>query len=233
MPPERLADTVKKFADEGYVGLNVTLPHKETVMALCDVLSGAAEAIGAVNTLVFTNDKIYGDNTDATGFADNLLAAHEDKVFSSAIILGAGGAARAVCYALKNLGVHDFTILNRDVARAENLLSDLDIGGSAAPHAAQYDHADILVNCTSLGMAGQPPLPFNLSALEKGAVVADIVYKPQMTELLKAAAKRGNPVVDGLGMLIHQAAAAFEQFYGQEAGEMIKLRGILERKLSA
>jgi shikimate dehydrogenase len=234
--PDRLSDAVKKFADEGYVGLNVTLPHKEAVMTLCDDLSDAARAIGAVNTIVFANDKIYGDNTDAVGFADNLVAADEDKIFDSAIILGAGGAARAVCFALKNLGVLDFTILNRDVARAEKLLTELSLAGTAAPlknnGSAQHDQADILVNCTSLGMTGQPPLPFNLGQIGKHTIVADIVYKPLQTEFLKAAHKRGCKTVDGLGMLIHQAAAAFEQFYGVEAGEMIKLREILERRLA-
>ncbi len=230
--PAALADAIRKFAGEGYVGLNVTLPHKETVMALCDDLSDAARAIGAVNTVVFANDKIYGDNTDAAGFADNLLEADEDRVFDSAIILGAGGAARAVCFALKNLGVLDFTVLNRDIARAEKLLSELGLAGTAAALSAQHDQADIIVNCTSLGMTGQPHLAFNLGQVGKNTVVADIVYKPLQTEFLKAARKRGCRTVDGLGMLIHQAAAAFEQFYGEEAGEMVKLRGILERKLA-
>jgi len=229
--PDALAGAVKKFADEGYVGLNVTLPHKEAVMALCDNLSDAARAIGAVNTMVFANNKIYGDNTDAVGFADNLLAYDEDRIFNSAIILGAGGAARAVAFALKNLGVLDFTVLNRDVARAEKLLEELNLAGTAASPNAKYDQADILVNCTSLGMVGQPPLAFNFANLDKKTMVADIVYKPLQTEFLKAAQKRGCKTVDGLGMLIHQAAAAFEQFYGVEAGEMVKLRGILENKL--
>jgi len=229
--PEKLKDAVKKFADEGYVGLNITLPHKESVLESCNELSDAARAIGAVNTVVFANNKIYGDNTDATGFADHLLTVTEDKIFDSAIILGAGGAARAVAFALKNLGVLDFTILNRDVARAEKLLAELSLAGTAAALTAQHDQADIVVNCTSLGMAGQPPLMFNLVTLNKNTVVADIVYKPLMTELLKTAKKRGHKIVDGLGMLIHQAATAFEQFYGVEVGEMMKLRDILERKL--
>ena len=229
--PEHLVDTVKKFSDAGYVGLNITLPHKEAALILCDDLSDAARAVGAVNTLVFANDKIYGDNTDVAGFSDNLIAQIEDRVLNAAIVLGAGGAARAVCFALRNLGVTDFTILNRDVARAERLMAELDLGGSAATLLAQPDHADILVNCTSLGMTGQPPLPFNLSTLNKDTVIADIVYKPLMTELLRAAKRRGHVTVDGLGMLIHQAAAAFEQFYGAEAGEMVRLRAVLERKL--
>jgi shikimate dehydrogenase len=230
--PDMLTDAVKKYADDGYMGLNVTLPHKESVLPMCDHLSDAARAVGAVNTLVFANNKIYGDNTDATGFADHLLEVTHDQIFHSAIILGAGGAARAVAFALKNLGVQDFTILNRDVSRAEKLIADLNLNGSAAGLSAQVEGADILVNCTSLGMVGQPALNFSLSALDKKTVIADIVYKPLQTELLKNAAKRGMKTMDGLGMLIHQAAAAFEQFYGTEAGEMVTLRSILERQIS-
>jgi len=235
VPANRLAESVKKYADEGYVGLNVTLPHKESVLPLCDYLSDAARAVGAVNTIVFANNKIYGDNTDATGFADHLIeTTGEDKIFHSAIILGAGGAARAVAFALKNLGVEEFLIYNRDVERAKKLIADLNLPGTAISLASRLSllDSDILVNCTSLGMAGQPPLNFDLSLLDKKTVVADIVYKPLQTDLLKSASKRAMKTVDGLGMLIHQAAAAFEQFYGAEAGEMIKLRTMLERQLS-
>lgn len=231
--PAELAARVKKFAAEGYSGVNVTLPHKEAVLALCDDLSQAVQAIGAANTLVFANKKIYADNTDAAGFADHLLETVPDFEPKTAIILGAGGAARAVVFALKNLGVEFFTILNRDVARAEKILEDLQVSGIAQPLTEKLEDADILVNCTSLGMTGQPELKIDLSPLDKKTVVADIVYKPLMTGLLKAAQKRGHPVVDGLGMLIHQAAAAFEQFYGEEAGEMVKLREMLVRKLNA
>nr|HRJ11639.1 shikimate dehydrogenase [Alphaproteobacteria bacterium] len=135
-------------------------------------------------------------------------------------------------FALKNLGVEDFTILNRDVARAEKLLEDLGVGGVAEPLNFKYENADILVNCTSLGMTGQPPLHFDLSRLDTHAVVADVVYKPLMTDLLARATSRGHVIVDGLGMLIHQAAAAFEQFYGEEAGDVVGLRKLLEQKLS-
>ena len=189
--PENLSAAIKKYADESYMGINVTLPHKESVVSLCDHLSDAARTMGAVNTVVFANNKIYGDNTDATGFADHLLETTHDQIFHSAVILGAGGAARAVAFALKNLGVQDFTILNRDVTRAETLIKDLDLDGTAAPLTAQYEAADILVNCTSLGMVGQPPLTFDLSPLGRKAVVADIVYKPLETDLLKNAQKRG------------------------------------------
>lgn len=230
--PEELKERIKKFAQDGYAGINVTLPHKENVLALCDDLSQAVQAIGAANTLVFNNKKIYADNTDAAGFADNLLEAAPDYEFRTAIILGAGGAARAIVFALKNLGVEFFTILNRDVSRAEKLLEDLGVSGVAQPITEKLEDADILVNCTSLGMTGQPELKIDLAPLNKKAVVADIVYKPLITNLLKAAQKRGHITVDGLGMLIYQAAAAFEQFYGEEAGETVKLRKILENKLS-
>lgn len=229
--PEELGKRLKDFVRDGYAGINITLPHKENILPLCDDLSLAVQAIGAANTLVFANKKIYADNTDADGFADHLLETMPDHEFGTAIILGAGGAARAIVFALKNLGVEFFTIHNRDVARAEKLLDELGVSGVAVPLTEKFESADILVNCTSLGMTGQPELKIDLAPLDKKTVVADIVYKPLKTPLLRQAEKRGHPVVDGLGMLIHQAAAAFEQFYGEEAGEMVKLREILERKL--
>lgn len=229
--PEELQKRIKEFAAEGYTGINVTLPHKEAVLEICDDLSQAVQAIGAANTLVFANKKIYADNTDADGFADHLMASVPDHDFTTAIILGAGGAARAIVFALKNLGVEFFTIHNRDVSRGEKLLDELGVSGVAMPLAEKLEAADILVNCTSLGMTGQPELKIDLAPLDKKAIVADIVYKPLKTQLLRQAEKRGHPTVDGLGMLIHQAAAAFEQFYGEEAGEVVKLREILERKL--
>ena len=229
--PSELRDTVLRMRVEGYAGLNVTLPHKEAVVDLCDELSDAAHAIGAVNTLVFANKKIYGDNTDAEGFAENLQAVVGEQEFHTATIIGAGGAARAVVFALMQLGVQDFVVMNRDLARAEKLLTDLHANGRAAALDAPLAKTDILVNCTSLGMKGQPPLNPNLSPLGKNTVVADIVYQPLQTPLLAQASRRGHRVVDGLGMLMEQAAAAFEQFYGAEAGSMVKLRELLEQRL--
>jgi shikimate dehydrogenase len=234
--PGDLVPVIKKYVAQGYAGINLTLPHKEPGLALCDNLSDAARAVGAVNTLVFANHKIYGDNTDVEGFTENLLPVIGDSALQRAIVLGAGGAARAVVYALKHLGVEFFTILNRDVARAEKLLADLQVSGTARSLASGLlrddEDAEVLVNTTSLGMKGQPALQIDLSVLSKDTVVADIVYQPLRTELLRAAEKRKLKTVDGLGMLIEQAAAAFEQFYGEEAGERKKLRILLEQRLS-
>jgi shikimate dehydrogenase len=230
--PEDLKSAIQRFRREGYVGLNVTLPHKESVLPLCHELSEAARAVGAVNTMVFANDKIYGDNTDAEGFSENLLAHQPDEDLPHAIILGAGGAARAAVYALKLLGTEKFQIHNRDLGRAEKLLDELQVAGEAVTMGASImPDAAILVNCTSLGMKGQPPLAVDIRGLAPRAIVADVVYQPLQTALLQQAEKRGHRTVDGLGMLIHQAASAFEQFYGVEAGEKIKLRKILEGKL--
>lgn len=226
------ADGVRAIVDEmrgaGYDGLNVTVPHKRDVMALCDHLSEAARVIGAVNCLRFdAGGTVYGDNSDADGFMaalDEVLPAR-DYARGRVIVLGAGGAARAVVYALRRAGVAEIVVCNRTADRAEKLVRDLgtvgaSAGGSTIGSAAWaarerlVREAALVVNTTVLGMAGQEKLTLDVAGLPAGAAVCDIVYKPVITDLLRAAAARGCVTIDGRGMLLHQAAGAFALWTG-------------------
>lgn len=232
--PENLREAVIKYAGEGYRGLNATIPHKEPALQLCDEVTRAAKEIGAVNTLIFKANKIMGDNTDAAGFAEHLTHEILNPTLTHATLIGAGGAARAIVFALKGLGVQSFAIVNRNLQRADRLLAELQVRGTVHPHDSRIPPGtSILVNCTSLGMQGQPPLEIGLSGLLPETIIADVVYRPLRTELLRTAAARGHQTVDGLGMLIHQAALAFEQFYGVRPRIKPGLRNLLEMELSA
>ena len=203
----------------GFVGLNVTIPHKETVLALADVVTDRAALIGAANTLIFRKDgKIHADNTDGAGFVANLRqnAPNWNSHSGPAVIFGAGGAARAVIAALIELGVPEIRIANRTRPRAEALRADF--GGRLHVHdwvqaANMLQGAALVINATSLGMTGKQDFRVPLDALEKGAVVTDLVYTPLMTPFLIEAQDRGAHVVDGLGMLLHQAAPGFERWF--------------------
>lgn len=204
----------------GFVGANVTIPHKEAALALADHVTDRARKIGAANTLVFDeNGQISADNTDGIGFIQNLKAGAPAFEFkgASAVVLGAGGAARAIVVALIDEGVDKITLSNRTRSRADGLAQefgpiisviDWDELGSALPH------ADLLVNTTSLGMTAKPPLELDLTPLPATALVTDLVYAPLQTPLLVAAAAKGCRVVDGLGMLLHQAAPGFAAWFG-------------------
>jgi shikimate dehydrogenase len=216
--PDDLSDALRMLPRVGVVGVNVTIPHKEAVFSLADHITDRARMAGAANTLTFRADGIHADNTDGIGFVAALDqgAPHRDRT-APALILGAGGAARGLVAALLEAGASAVTIANRTSARAE-ALSELFDGrvrpiawGAAA--AAMADHA-LLVNATSLGMSGQPTLDMPLDALPSTAVVSDIVYTPLETPLLAAARARGLVAVDGLGMLLHQAAPGFEAWFG-------------------
>ncbi len=219
--PEDFAQVLRALPRMGFRGANVTVPHKEQALALVDHVEPLARRIGAVNTLVVREDgTIEGRNTDAFGFLENLRhgAPHWRAAAGPAVVLGAGGAARAVCAALVDAGVPEIRLINRSAARAEQVAADL--GGRFAVLGwdrleGALEGAALLVNTTSLGMTGQPPLDIDLSPLPLHAVVNDIVYAPLMTDLLVAAAARGNKVVDGLGMLLWQAAPGFEAWFGQ------------------
>ncbi len=204
-------------------GTNLTIPLKETALELVDILDPSAARIGAVNTIVVAEDgKMIGRNTDAIGFTDSLIE-HMDRMALSggkAVILGAGGAARAIAIALSDLGLADICICNRSRDRAEALAVHITREG-APSSVVSWDQrenclaeADILVNTTSLGMTGQPPLDISLNSLKRSAVVSDIVYVPLETELLKEARSSGHVAVDGLGMLLHQAKAGFAAWFG-------------------
>jgi shikimate dehydrogenase len=215
--PERFADAVRALADLGFRGANVTLPHKEAAFALCDRLAPSAERAGAVNTLVFRDDgSVEGANTDGFGFLENCAqsAPGWGAAAGPAVVLGAGGAARAIAAALLDAGCPHLTLVNRNAARAEALARALG-GPVAVADRPPLEAASLLVNTTSLGMAGQPPLELDLSPLPAGAVVADAVYVPLETPLLAAARARGDlRAVDGLGMLLHQARPGFEAWFG-------------------
>ena len=218
--PESFADAVRGLAALGFAGANVTVPHKVAALAVVDVATPQARRIGAVNTIVIAPDgAMTGDNTDAAGFIANLTACHADwrPEAGPAVVLGAGGAARAVAVALLDAGVPSIRLINRTISRAEDLAADLGAGVDTAgwsDRAAALADAALLVNTTVLGMAGKPPLDLDLDALPRDAAVYDIVYTPLETDLLRRAAARGHPVVDGLGMLLHQAAPGFAAWFG-------------------
>src|SRR5215217_6697575 len=218
VPPERLATFVSSLAKYGYVGANVTVPHKEAALALADA-DARATAIGAVNTLWLEDGSLRASNTDVEGFINNLDASVPawDRGLETAAVLGAGGAARAVVAGLLERGIERINVFNRNFERA----SALQVQFGEQVHPLRWGEkngllADVglLVNATSLGMSGQPRLDISLSRLPLSAVVADIVYAPIETPLLVAARDRGLRTVDGLGMLLHQAVGGFERWFG-------------------
>ncbi|WP_336055057.1 shikimate dehydrogenase [Nitratireductor sp. CH_MIT9313-5] len=216
--PEDFAHFLHTLHEQGYAGGNVTLPHKESAFKIVEKLDGAAEKIGAVNTIWLENGHLCGSNTDAYGFAANLdqqMAGWDSA--RTAVLLGAGGAARAVIHALQERGFDEIRIVNRTEARARDLQARF--GGTTSAHSWEalddlLASTDLLVNTTSLGMAGSAPLSISLDPLPDHAIVSDIVYVPLQTPLLADAQERGLRTVEGLGMLLHQAVAAFERWFG-------------------
>lgn len=212
--PDNFGEAVRGLAKAGFMGANVTIPHKQAAFALCDVVDPSAARAGAVNTLVFTPGGITGVNTDSAGFIANLCAHGVNPAAGPALILGAGGAARAIAVALQDAGA-EVTICNRTAARADALAATLGARTLAweARHAALADFA-LLVNTTSLGMERQPDLEIDLGHAGARLAVADIVYVPLETPLLAAARARGLQAVEGLGMLLHQAVPGFAAWFG-------------------
>ncbi len=210
-------------------GFNVTLPHKEKVIPLLDEVSPEARTAGAVNTVVFADGKTRGYNTDIYGFAQNLKAGVGDLDLYKphALVLGAGGAARAAIAALQTEGWGAITVANRTQERAQELRKcfgrDIEIFPWELRHVALRD-ATFLVNTTSLGMKGQGKLDLRLDELPREALVTDIVYNPLETPLLAQARARGNPTVDGLGMLLYQAQPGFEMWFGRKPEVTLSLR---------
>jgi len=237
--PQDLPAFIGSLRARGFSGGNVTIPHKEAVFGLVDRLDAAAEAIGAVNTVWFEEDRLCGGNTDAHGFAANLDEhAPHWAANGPAVVLGAGGAARAVIHALKTKGVKDIRIVNRTLARAEALATRFGAGVTA--HSAETANgllgdAGLLVNTTSVGMTGKGggELPVDPAFLPAHAVVTDIVYVPLATPLLAAAAARGLKTVDGLGMLLHQAVPGFERWFGVRPSVTPALRALIVADLGA
>jgi shikimate dehydrogenase len=215
LPPELFAETVRALPAAGFRGVNVTIPHKAAALALADDATDAARAIGAANTLTFEAGRIQADNTDAPGFLTALPAGY-DLTNRTALVLGAGGAARAVVWALRRAGASDVAIWNRTTERAVALAADL--GGHAVTAPGP---ADIVVNCTSIGLrVDDPPfkaLPLDADSLGAGSLVVDLVYRDGGTQLLGAARAHGADVVDGLEILVAQGAASFERWTGRTA----------------
>ena len=204
----------------GFVGANVTIPHKEAVIAHCATLSDSARRIGAVNTLAWDeNGQLHGDNTDAYGFMENIRQnANWQAKDKTALVIGAGGAARAVIVALLDDGIAQITLTNRSPERAAMLAAEFGPRLRVLPWADTENHMrdnDLLVNTTSLGMTGQGDLPFSLDKITARNLVTDIVYNPLMTPLLQKAQAAGCPIVDGLGMLLHQAVPGFHRWFGR------------------
>jgi shikimate dehydrogenase len=228
--PEEFGAFVAGLSGKGYAGANVTLPHKEEALRRADFVDGAAEAIGAANTLWLDEaGKLHASNTDTFGFMTNLdqQAPGWNYLKRPAVVLGAGGAARAVLYGLVNAGVSKIILLNRSRERGDALAARFGNTVEAkdwSERSKALRGAGLLVNTTSLGMVGKEPLDLDLGALPKDAVVADIVYNPLETTLLAAARTRGNPVVDGLGMLLYQAVPGFERWFGVRPEVTAELR---------
>jgi shikimate dehydrogenase len=231
VPPDEAPRFFADFARSGFVGGNVTVPHKEAALAACVRVEPAARAIGAVNTLWIEQGELCGTNTDAIGFLANLdeSAKGWDRIPGPAVILGAGGAARAIAWGLIGRG---FTVrlVNRTLSRAEDLA--LRFGSGTTAHGwdalpGLLPDCRLLVNTTSLGMSGKGDLAIDLTPLRGDAVVTDAVYVPLETPLLAAARARGLTVVDGLGMLLHQAVPGFERWFGVRPTVTPELRALI------
>ncbi len=219
VPPAELVSFFDRLRQGEFVGGNVTIPHKQAVFALCDSVDPLAKTIGAVNTLTVTAGKIHGTNTDYLGFLGNLDAAGSgwDDDLQHAIVLGAGGAARAIAVALQSRGVTNIHILNRTLGTAQTFVADLGDPLKAHPigdFPILAAKTNLVINTTSIGMHGTRFDTIDLGLLPKTALVTDIVYVPLQTPLLLDAAACGLRIVDGLGMLLHQAVPGFEAWFG-------------------
>jgi shikimate dehydrogenase len=216
-----LRDVLRSLPKAGFVGLNVTIPHKESVLSIADVVTDRAALIGAANTLIFRKDgRIQADNTDGAGFIANLRqhAPSWQPSVGPAVVLGAGGAARAVIAALIEVGVPEIRLANRTRPRAEALRSDFGakvVVQDWVQAANMIEGAATVINTTALGMTGKPDFRVPLDALSPNMLVTDLVYTPLKTQFLIEAEEKGCTVVDGLGMLLHQAAPGFERWFGQ------------------
>ncbi|PQA88205.1 shikimate dehydrogenase [Hyphococcus luteus] len=215
----------------GFAGVNITIPHKEHALRYTSEASDAARRAGAANMLTF-GEKSYADNSDITGFTEAVRAT-SSAPGQSALVLGAGGAARGVVLALQSLGFADIAVANRTRAKSEELAKTFGLSvADWEDRTKVLENIDLLVNTTSLGMAGQPPLEIDLADLKPGALVADIVYAPLETPLLKAAKASGHKTVDGLAMLMHQAVPGFKTWFGGEAVVDDALRAVLVEDLN-
>jgi shikimate dehydrogenase len=235
VPPDEFKDFIFRLSLRGFVGANVTIPHKERALELTKP-DARARAVGAANTLWFADGELCSTNTDVEGFIDNLDACAEgwDRC-DEALVLGAGGSSRAVLFGLLDRGVKRIHLANRTMARAKALADQF--GANVMPVAWDaigdlLPRTGLLVNTTSLGMKGQPPLEIDLAPLPPQAVVADLVYVPLDTPLLAAARARDLRTADGLGMLLHQAVRGFELWFGRRPEVTAELRALVEADLA-
>lgn len=214
--PNNLPEFLRDLSAQGFCGINVTVPHKEAVVKFLDEIDNTAQAIGAVNTITVCDGKLEGTNTDAYGFIENLRQNGFPAAKNKAVVLGAGGAARAVVKALTDEKFVKIILVNRTAAKAEAIAKNnpgVEVAGWENREKT-LSGADLLINTTTLGMQGKEPLTLDLSILPRQAVVNDLVYTPLITPLLTDAKACGNKTVDGLGMLIYQAVPAFEKWFG-------------------
>ena len=238
---ENFARVIRSLQHSGFRGVNVTLPHKEAAFALADQADDAARAAGAANLLIFHVDgRIEARNTDMVGLRESVREKLSGLHGGTAVLLGAGGAARGVVLALNELGATQIHILNRHLGKAQALaraftppLKSQLLPGELKDWAKVAGAADLLINATSAGMKDHPPLALDLAPLRASAAVLDIVYNPLETELLKSAKARGHMTIDGLGMLMHQAVPSFEAFFGARPKVTPGLRAMLEQTLNA
>ena len=235
VPPEGFAEFVLRLSSHGFVGANVTLPHKERALTL-SVPDARARAVGAANTLWYEGGELRSTNTDIEGFINNLDASAQgwDRI-DEALVLGAGGSSRAVVFGLVERGIKRVHLANRTPERARALAEQF--GENVHPIAWEtiadaLPRTGLLVNTTSLGMRGQPALEIDVSLLPSHAIVADLVYVPLETPLLAAARTRGLKTADGLGMLLHQAVRGFELWFGKRPEVTPELRALVEADLT-
>lgn len=235
--PVNFGDFLKNFRSHGFAGGNVTIPHKEMAFLSVDRRTAQAERVGAVNTLWIEDSVLWGDNTDVTGFMAHLdasLGTGWEQDVETVLVLGAGGAARAVVAGLQNRPCKRIFVANRTLSKAEDLVRDLRPGSSVGLETSAWEaigrvipHAQLIVNTTSLGMAGQPPLVLDLSRAPRNAAIVDIVYVPLKTPLLATAAAQNLRTVDGLGMLLHQAVPGFKRWFGVRPEVTPELRALI------
>jgi shikimate dehydrogenase len=235
IPPEGFAEFVQHLSGHGFVGANVTLPHKERALAL-SVPDARARAVGAANTLWYDDGELRSTNTDIEGFVANLDASARGwDATGDALVLGAGGSSRAVVFGLMERGIKRVHLANRTMERARALADQFGSSVQAIGWGAINEvlpRAGLLANTTSLGMRGQPPLELDIGLLPSNAIVADLVYVPLETALLKAARERGLKTADGLGMLLHQAVRGFELWFGRRPQVTPELRALVEADLA-
>ena len=235
VPPDEFQDFVLRLSTHGFVGANVTIPHKERALAL-SLPDARARAVGAANTLWYADGELRSTNTDIEGFINNLDACAPGwSAVTDALVLGAGGSSRAVVFGLIERGIKHVHLVNRTMDRARALADQF----GAEVHPVAWDaigellpRTGLLVNTTSLGMHGQPALEIDVGRLPSDAVVADLVYVPLQTSLLAAAQARGLRTADGLGMLLHQAVRGFELWFGQRPQVTDELRRLVEADLT-